>query len=173
MTEKANRTEKKRGNVIDALILVLIVIIVLGVVFRADLIRSIRLALRDDTVSVSFLATGLTRNAGTAFSDGESFRIASDGTPFGTVSGTPTVVPAEQFSEDADGLLVRVESPDGINVDLRGTVIATGAFTGDIFLLNGTTPLAPGMTLRISSERVEAEILITGIARQLSHAEGS
>lgn len=168
MSETTKSAEKKRFNVIDALILALILAVVLGIVFRADLIHSIRLAHQEDSVSISFLATGLPRNMGTAFSEGEIFRIASDGTPLGTVSGTPTIVPAEQFTQDADGLLVRLESPDGISIDLRGIVLATGAYSGDIFLLNGTTPLAPGMTLQICSEKAEAEILITGIARQFS-----
>lgn len=156
------RTQKRRFNIIDLLIVLVLLAVIATAVIRtvtrnAENKRSLP---EMKSAEISFLIEGI----GVAQADyivlGDTLRTGDD--VIGTVKSFD-IQRASLLSEDGEGKAVTVYSDTAY--DIRGVISAEGCTEENGFLLNGTLPLAPGQTLSVRGSDIAFTFLITDISR--------
>ena len=71
---------------------------------------------------------------------------------------------AEAFIANINGELIKTHSYNN-RIDVRGTVIGSGTFTDEGFLLAGINFIAPGSTVRLQSSELDVLATVTAIEK--------
>ena len=164
-----------RFRFLDVVIILLVVAVVLGVIFRQNIPTIFGKSKDLTTVEVSFSINNVSKSAIDSIDIGDTVYLNSDGSHFGTMMANSEGAnyalsdePAyEVFFENGDYKTVRY--PEESNrKNAMGKIECKGAFSNDdgSFMLNGSKYLAPGQSLVICTETVTLEILITGIGEK-------
>ena len=168
---------KIRFNILDAVILLLIILCIVGLCFRHTITES--LGLGDDLQSyrVSFEVRGERYTLPGQLAKGDKLYFA-DGILAGTLMGvdeysienaltagneTLIVTPAETYVNDG-GSFVSVSYPEGSLIDAEGAFRCEGGYgDGGYFLLSGDRYLAVGQTLTLYTDTVKITFTVTEI----------
>ncbi len=158
---------KKKGGVspLDIFIVILVFMCIAGVIVRIYMGHDGVLpseGVESADYAVSFEIKSALPELSTYLVSGERLYDA-EGNLFGTVSGSVTVTPAEQFYEDADGKYVPFYS--SYQNDIRGTVTVSGHYTDYGFLVNGKTYIAPNYETELHTGMSSFSLRITGISK--------
>ncbi len=156
------QTKKRRFNVIDLLLLVILAMLAAAITIRAvtgsnEKKRSLPPL---KATEISFLVKGIDVGVADHVVLKDSL-TADGGERFGSVKSFD-LHPAELISENGEGKPVTVYSDSAY--DIRGVISAEGITDDTGFLLNGTLPLAPGQTVTVNGTDVTFTLLITDIA---------
>ena len=169
--------EKKHFNVIDVMIIICVLLITLGIIFRAQIIESFNSGGKQTTFTVTFEAENVDVSLSELITDGLSVTWIEKELRLGTLSGitkeasviyVPNVVvdasilPGEDSSYK-DGTYNKVTSND--LVDIKGTFTAQGNSSNGCYI-NGTDFLAAGMTVTLSTPTAQITAVITSISGQ-------
>lgn len=156
------RVKKRRFNVIDLLIVLVLLAVIATTVIRAVTKSSANKRSLPELKSaeISFLIEGLDVSRTDYIVIGDTVRI--DDTVVGTVKSFD-IQRAALLSEDGEGKAVTVYSDTAF--DIRGVISAEGCTEESGFLLNGTIPLAPGQTLTVRGTDISFTLLVTDISR--------
>lgn len=156
--------KKFRFNVIDIILVLVIILAVGGIFIRSGIGEKITVSSRSEEVEIRFLALNLDHAAGDAFIEGDSVYLNSTGKKIGNLASEKTIVPAEKLITLSDGSIIKTESYDARNIDVRGGVLVSGVFNEDgSFMLDGNTCLVPGMTLSFHTDNIIVSTIITEI----------
>ena len=145
-----SQTEKKRKfNLIDLLLLVLVIAAVLALVLRGNLARQIGLEHKGETAEVTLSLSALETSEANLFKEKNTLSDPATGEVFGVIKS----VRAENalvYTLNDRGELVRAF--DTAKKDLTVVLEATGTQTEKGFLLNASTYASPGDTIRVLCE---------------------
>lgn len=168
---------KIRFNILDAVILLLIILCVVGLGFRYTITESLGLGDELQSYRIRFELNEARHTLPSQLSKGDSLYTA-DGTFVGTLMGvaeysneniltagnqTLLVSPAEIYVNDS-GNIVSVSYPEGSLIDADGAFSCSGGYSDDgYFLLGGEKYLAVGQTLTLYTDTVKLTLTVTEI----------
>lgn len=154
-------------NILDWIIIVAVVLSALGIWFRFGLAKQWQN--KNDTVTahISFSISDIkeTSFTGGYFAEGSPVYNADAGNSLiGHFAGEDMFryVPAKYYEHTRTGEIVVVQSVTD-RIDLDGVIISKGLNTENGFLYGGSTYIAPGQTLRLTTPQIEVSVLITDI----------
>ena len=157
-----NKVEKnkKRFNIIDFLIILVVAALVFSIALRYNLADRVGLSSRTDEVTISFLVQETSPTTIDAFVLGDEFYIDQNSVLLGTLLSVQRYE-AEQYYENEDGEMIL--SYTSAYIDIRGEIKASGSMTESGFMLNGTTFIAPNKKITVKSKNVTCDFIITSV----------
>ena len=171
--EKNVTVSKKTAhfNVVDAVIIVLVIAVALGIYFRFNIIERLWAQSNTDDYAVSFSVKDIRYTTPTYINVGDKVYFADSSEFFGTVMSESenvnalNITPASKYFTDSNGNIVEVFYPDGESrVDAKGRVQCAGYYTEDGgFTIDGRTFIAPGQTVTVNTELVTLTVTVTSI----------
>ena len=173
--QKKMPARRVRFTWIDGVIIFLVVICILGVIFRYPLMDKLGLGADFQQYRVKFSVTAMDAAAVGYLNSGDSIYFA-DGELVGTlcypslnttVSGSSPLEfrPASVYVDNGAGELVWAQYPEGTKVDATGAFDCTGAYDSDLnFSIGGKKNIAVGQSITVYTDTVTLYITITEIA---------
>ena len=179
-----NTTVKKKLNVVDILILIVLALAIVGVGARFLLIKNTPDVLTLPDVEekeylVSYITRDLRGSIVNYLKDGTEFRFYTTNKPFGTTYGTPTTDDAVKryFTDDGEYVMVKnlaELSDDGKDIshmkryDIEGKFLVKGKLTSDengVLIIEGseTSSVALNKPISLRSDEMVISINITDI----------
>ena len=165
---------RKRGNVLDLLILLILIACILGIGYRYYTLSGQSQARSFTDATVSFEIKGAIFTLPTYVQPGDEIRL-ENGNVLGTVRDNNTaddatalyVSAASVITTDEDGNYIRISYPDSSRVDCLGSMSCRGIFEEDgSFLLDGVTYLTPGSAYRVHTETASFTLVVTACTSQ-------
>lgn len=156
---------KKKFNIIDIIIIVLVILCVVGIYFRGQITEWIGIDKQLSEYKLTFKVSEIKYTSGEYFTGGTKVYLDSPKLELGVIDGNCTVLPAEVYLEKADGTVVRVDYPKDSYVDISGSIKCLGAEREDGFYLAGSYSITPGMTLKVHTDMLDFTITVTDITQ--------
>ena len=178
-----NQVKQKKGGarprikVIDVVIILMVLLVVVGIIFRSNTLDLLENNLNKKDYTVSFSIKDIRYTTPDHMAVGDQVYFADSGELMGTL-----IAPSDEMKNialkctatskyftDANGKSVEVVYPGNSRVDAEGKMVCEGLYTSDgIFLLNGTTYLAAGKNVNVQTERVTVTITVDKIEEVVS-----
>ena len=152
--------EKKKFNIIDALIIFLIIALILVVIFRAQLISLFNDAGKRSNIEITFVCEEISTELLNSIALGNSFTWLEADVGIGTLNVRENEKNAIEYYYDENNNL-RIKEINGkksFTGKLNGTAINNNGC-----YIDGTDFLASGMTITITNGKVQFEALITSV----------
>ena len=168
----AAKKPKAHFNIIDAAIIVLVISIVLGIVFRSHIIDKLWAESKTDDYVVSFSVDNIRYTTPSYLELGDEVYFADGGDLFGKLVSESdnvnalNITPASEYFTDEGGNVIEVFYPDAESrVDTKGRIECRGYYDEDGgFSIDGRHYIAPGQYVNVRTELVSLTILITDIS---------
>ena len=169
--EGSGATRKAHFNVIDAAIIVLVVSVILGIVFRSHIIDRLWAQSKTDDYVISYSIENIRYTTPTYLNVGDEVYFADSGELLGTLISESenvnalNITPASEYFTDTNGNIVEVFYPDEESrVDTKGRIECRGYYGEDGgFSVDGRHYLAPGQSISVNTELVTVTINILSI----------
>ena len=165
MSQQQETRTKRRFNVIDAFIIVLVLLCVLGVYFRGQIAEWIGIEKKVEEYQITFEVSEIRYTSSKYFYTGSKVYLDSGNIVIGTIEGNCTVLPAEIYLTDSEGAPVLTNYPKDTYVDVTGSIKCLGIQKEGGFFLNGTYSLAPGSKVNVHTEMLNFSMTITEIEK--------
>lgn len=167
-TEKSKKLP--RFGVLDAFIIIVAIVAIVGVFFRYRLLDVITAQQNLTDYSVSFSVDNVRFTTPDYINIGDIVYFEEDGAQLGVITneaentGAFTVAPASEMFTDSNGNIIEVHYPSETRVSINGRLICSAKVseTGGV-LVNGSTYIAPGQTINVTTELVTMTIRINTI----------
>ncbi len=173
---KKDKKPKKQRNapkfgVLDAVIVLLVIVAVVGVYFRYNIIDLVTGAKNLSEYTVSYSIENIRYTTPNYIDVGDKVYFASDGEQIGTLiavsenAGALSITPASEYFTDSNGKIVEVMYPDNQSrVDAKGRLVCSGRYSDNgEFLVNGSVFMASGQYVSIKTEYVSLTVRIDEI----------
>ena len=172
---KKDKSEKKnspRFNVLDALIIILVILVVVGIYFRYNIIDILNSAKNNEAYAISYTVKNIRYTTNNYVHVGDKLYFADSGDSFGALLNCEpnnqepwNKSPASQHFTISSGDVVEAFYPnDESRIDVKGRLLCEGHYSEDGgFLLDGNTYIAPGQTINVRTELVSFVINVTAI----------
>ena len=164
-TQQTEKSAKRRFNLIDAFIIVLVILCVVGVYFRSQITSWIGIEKKVEEYQISFDVSAVRYTSGQYFYTGSQVYLDSGNILVGTIEGNCTILPAEVYVDVSDGSSVLTNYPKDTFVDVSGNIKCEGLEKDGRFYLNGSYSLAPGSQVNVHTETIDFVMTITGISK--------
>ena len=174
MNESEVTKATPRFKALDAVVILLVILAVVGVYFRYNLLDRIATNQKWKDYTVSFSIENIRYTTPNYIDVGDVVYCADNGEQLGVLLGESedmpnialSVTPSSQVFIMEDGTMERVYYPNSESrVNASGRMLCTGSYTEDGgFLVNGSRYLAAGQTVDIKTELVTVSIVIHDIA---------
>ena len=170
---KGGATSKKRGNVLDLLILLVLLAAIFAIGYRYYTLSEQGKSELLEDASLSFEIKDAIFTL-PSYINPEDAVYLSDGTLLGTVQDNNSedentalyFTAATVITTDGDGNFIRVSYPDSSRVDCLGTLHCLGTFGEDgSFMLGGTLHLTPGQVLTVHTETATFTMTLTACTK--------
>ncbi len=164
--------QKAHFNIIDAAIIILVISVVLGIVFRSHIIDKLWAGSKTDDYVVSFSVDNIRYTTPSYLEVGDEVYFADSGELFGILMSESdnvnalNITPASEYFTDANGNVIEVFYPDEESrVDTKGRIECRGYYDEDGgFSIDGRHYIAPGQSVSVKTELVTFTLRITDIA---------
>lgn len=171
---KNNEAKVRKGvrfGILDAVIILLIIIAVLGVHFRYNILNFITGAQNLEKYTVSYSIKDIRYSTEDYINIGDKVYFAADGEEFGTLinaaeNARPIIVTsASKYFTKSNGEIVSVQYPSADSrIDASGQLECMGRdSTSGGFMVNGSTYIAAGQYVDVYTEYVTVTIRIESI----------
>ena len=159
-TTKGNAAVRRRGNVLDILIVLLLLAAIVAIGYRYYTLSGQGKSELLSYADISFEIKDAVYSLPTYVKTGDEVYM-EDGTYLGVLKDNNSddestalyIEPASVIATDEDGNLVRISYSDHSRLDCMGTLSCRGTFEADgSFLLDGTMHLTPGSAIRVHTE---------------------
>lgn len=152
--------EKKKFNVVDALIIVLFVIMLLVVIFRAQLISLFNDNGKRASVEISFECEAIDNEIASSVTDQSILQWVEADTTLGTltITSAPTAAQILYYNDDGELCVRTSETQQAFSGTIRGTAINNNGC-----YIDGTDFLASGMTITVTNGKAQFTVLITSV----------
>ena len=160
-----NVNVKRKFNIIDVIIIVLVILCIVGIYFRSRITEWVGIDKQLVEYRLSFKVSEIKYTSSEYLSTGEKIYLDNPDLELGTIDGNCTVLPAEVYLEKNDGTLIRVDYPKDSFVDISGSLKCMGTEREDGFYLAGSISISPGMKLKVHTEMLDFTITITDIVK--------
>ena len=154
---------KKRFNVLDWIIVIVLLAAVISVVLRFMGKNEIAGDNVTAKYEITFFVNDVRYTSADAFIKGDSVYVATDDTYIGIFDRLDSNKPAAYYPENPDKGIDKVYYPEGTRVDLVGTIISEGVMNEDGFFVGGSYFLAPGKLITAYTGHVYVEMVIGSI----------
>ena len=162
---------KAHFNVIDAVVILLVIAIGLGIFFRARIVDKLWAESKMGDYVISFSIEDIRYSTPTYMNVGDKVYFADDGDLFGTLVSESdnvnalNITPSSRYFADNNGNIVEVFYPDAESrVDVKGSIQCVGYYGEDGgFSVDGRHYLAPGQSILVKTELVTVTINIMSI----------
>lgn len=168
-TTKGNAAVRRRGNVLDILIVLLLLAAIVAIGYRYYTLSGQGKSELLSYADISFEIKDAVYSLPTYVKTGDEVYM-EDGTYLGVLKDNNSddestalyIEPASVIATDEDGNLVRISYSDHSRLDCMGTLSCRGTFEADgSFLLDGTMHLTPGSAIRVHTETASFTMAIT------------
>ena len=167
----ATAKAKAHFNIIDATIIVLVLAVIFGIVFRSHIIDMLWAQSKTDDYVVSFSIENIRYSTPSYLSVGDEVYFDEGSGLLGTLVSESenvnalNITPASEHFTDANGNIVEVFYPDEESrVDTKGRIQCRGYYGEDGgFSVEGRHYIAPGQSIKVRTELVTVTINITSI----------
>ena len=164
-TQQNEKRSERRFNAIDVFIVVLVLLCILGVVFRSQISEWIGVEKNVEEYEMSFEVSDIRYTSGKYFQSGSEVYLYSGNALLGTIDGNCTILPAEVYVDGPDGAPVKVSCPKDTYIDVIGVIKCLGIEKDGAFYLNGTYAIATGSEIKVCTEMICFVITVTGISK--------
>lgn len=170
--EKEIKTRKiPKFGVLDAVIVLLVIVAVVGVYFRYNIVELISNTKNLGDYTVSFSIENIRYTTPNFVDVGDNVYFASDDEDFGTLinvsenMGALNITPASEMFTNSTGEIVEVFYPNSESrIDASGRLSCKGRYSDDgAFLVNGSTYIASGQYVNVKTEFITVTIRIDDI----------
>ena len=165
---------KKRGNVLDILIVLLLVAAIAAIGYRYYTLSGQGKSELLSYAEISFQIKEAGYTLPGYVQPGDRVYM-EDGTFLGTMQDSNAedentalyTSAATKITTDEDGNYIRISYPDFSRVDCIGTILCRGTFEADgSFMLDGTTHITPGSAIRVHTETAAFTIAVTSCTKR-------
>lgn len=172
MSKKMKKDNKKAHfNVVDAVIILLVLSIAVGVFFRGRIVEKLWAQTQSADYVVSFSIEDIKYTTPTYINVGDKVYFADNGELIGEFmsesdnANALNITPASKYFYDSNANVVEVFYPDGeTRVDAKGRILCKGYYGEDGgFSVDGRHYLAPGQSINVKTELVSVTINIMSI----------
>ncbi len=172
MSKKMKKDNKKAHfNVVDAVIILLVISVAVGVFFRGRIVEKLWEQTQSADYVVSFSIEDIKYTTPTYINVGDKVYFADNGELIGEFmsesdnANALNITPASKYFYDSNGNVVEVFYPDGESrVDAKGRILCKGYYGEDGgFSVDGRHYLAPGQSINVKTELVSVTINIMSI----------
>ena len=169
---KENKVKKApRFGVLDAVIILLVIIAVVGIYFRYNIIDLVTSSKNLDDYTVSFSIDNIRYTTPDFVDVGDEVYFADDKEHFGTLTnvsenmGALSYIPASEEFVTKSGEIIEVHYPDDRSrVSALGRLNCVGRYSDNgEFLVNGETYISCGQSINVVTELVTFTIRIDEI----------
>ena len=164
-TAKRERS-RMRLNIIDFLIIIVLIGALAGIAMRFGLVERVTNQAGLTEARISFLVRDINEDSLDYFGSGDTFYDKEHDCVFGNLE-TKQFMYSEAFVTNENGDIIKAFSENG-RYDVRGTMIGSGTFTDDGFLLGGINYLAPGSTIHVQSRDLDFILTVTAVEKAVS-----
>ena len=147
VNQNAEKLSVRKFNIIDVFLIILVVLCILGVYFRAQVAEWIGIEKKVEEYKISFEVSGMRYTSGKYLPAGSEIYFEGGNVLIGTIDGNCITLPASTFVNGPDGAPVKVSYPKETYIDLSGTIKCMGIMKDEGFYLSGTYALSPGSTI--------------------------
>lgn len=164
-TQRSEKQSERKFNIIDVFIIILVLLCVLGIVFRSQMAEWIGVEKKTEEYKLSFKVSEIRYTSDKFFQAGSSVYLDSGNALLGTIDGNCTILPAEVYVDGPDGVPVKVNCPENTYIDVNGVIKCLGIEKDGGFYLGGTYSVAPGSELKVHTEMMNFVITVTEISK--------
>lgn len=160
-------------KLLDAVVILLVLVAVVGVYFRYNLMDSFLSRKNIQDFTISFTVENIRYTTPNYLNVGDEIYDASSGELIGSIiqesddmsNMALRVTPASRFFTKDDGTIAEVFYPnDESRVDAKGRMACRGSYTSDGgFLLNGSDYMSAGQSIAVKTELVTFVLTVTEI----------
>ena len=157
-------------NVIDAVIIILVIAVALGIYSRFNVIETLWAKNDTEKYAVSFSVKDIRYTTATYVNVGDKVYFSDNNEFFGTIMSESenvnalSITPASKHFTDSKGNVVEVFYPGDTRIDVKGRIECTGYYNDEGgFTVDGRKYLAPGQTVNVQTELVTVTVTITSI----------
>lgn len=158
-------------NVLDALIIILIIAMVVGIYFRFNVVDHFSGMKEQKEYVISFSVDDIRATTPEFIKVGDEFYLENEelfGTLISESEGSASalnITPALKLFTDSNGAVVPAYYPNNqTRIDAKGRLSCLGSYSEDVgFCLDGTKYFAPGQTVSLHSELVSVTVTIISI----------
>ena len=147
------KASKYRFNAIDAFIIVVVVLCIVGIYFRGNIESWLGSKKELSGYQMTFVVEKIKSTSSEFVGVGDTVYI-SNNIVLGSISGFSSF-PAQEFVKDGAGNTVEVTYPENTYIDITVTVDCLGVKNEDGFYLNGTYLISPGTSLSATTELMD------------------
>ena len=163
-----NNKIKRKFNVIDAIIIVLILLVIVAVFFRSRINDVIGFNKKMSDYKVSFKVMSINDASYDYFVREDPLwdrvHLDSPDMVLGYIEGTPTKVPSTVYMSDDNGKVYGVRYPEKSYVDITGELRCSGTVKEDgCFYLAGNHVVSPGDVLKVHTAGLDFSLIVTDI----------
>lgn len=159
---KVERATGRRINSADVMIVLLFIVCIVGMVLRFGLMEKIEQRAADQTVTVSFVIEGVSSTSADYISVGDEVYFSENDAKVGKIVSINDPEPSVIYYHGEEGSIVSYQSVDG-KINLKGSMTMKGSMTDAGFMLDGTTYIAPNMTLWVKTQNITVSMLVTSV----------
>ena len=157
-------------NVIDAVIIILVIAVALGIYSRFNVIETLWTGNETEKYAVSFSVEDIRSTTASYVDVGDKVYFADDNELFGTLMSESenvnalSITPASKYFTDSKGNVVEVFYPSDTRIDVKGRIECMGYYNEEGgFCVDGRKYIAPGQTVNVRTELVTVTLTITSI----------
>lgn len=172
MKNSADNTVKRpKFGVLDAIIVLLVIIAVVGIYFRYNIVNILSGTQNFDNYTVTFTIDNIRYTTPNFIDVGDEVYFASDKDHFGTLisvsenMGALSITPASEYFTSSNGEIVEIFYPNSeTRISATGRLNCIGRYTEEGGLLvNGSTHIAAGQYVDVTTEYVTVTLRISEI----------
>ncbi len=172
--QKKTKAEKRNSphfNAVDAMIIILVILAVVGIYFRHNILDILSEGKNNDEYVVSFSIEDIRYTTPNYINVGDKVYFESNGELMGTLmsesanQGALNITPASEYFTDSSGKVVEAHYPnEESRVNARGRMLCVGGYNSDGgFCIDGKTYIAAGQTVEVYTELVTVTLTVTSI----------
>ena len=171
--EKKDKSNIPHFNAVDAMIIILLVVALVGIYFRYNIIDFLTADKNNDEYAVSFSVDDIRYTTPNYLSIDDKVYFKSTGNIMGNIiteskdnQAVLNITPAKKYFTDSKGDIKEVSYPEQESrVDAKGRLLCLGSYSADSgFCIDGNTYIAPGQYVEVYTEMVTLTLKITDIA---------
>ena len=155
------KASKYRFNAIDAFIILVVVLCIVGIYFRSNIESWFGSNKELSDYQITFVVEKIRSTSSEYISVGDTVYVSGN-VVLGSVSGFSSF-PAQAVVKDGNGNTVEVRYPENTYIDMTVTVDCRGVKNEDGFYLNGTYLISPGTNLKATTEMMDFSFTVISI----------
>ncbi|MBR2474442.1 MAG: DUF4330 family protein [Clostridia bacterium] len=151
--------EKKRFNIIDALIILVVLLMILAVIFRSQIISLFSDASTKSDCEIYFTCEQIPNDLTSLITDGATVTWIEADAELGRLTRLTDPVPSDIYEKSDDALILK-KSNDTKKFTGK---ISGSAISNNGCYIDGTDFIAAGMTITVTTGTVQFEALVTDV----------